>query len=48
VAATVESVKAAADVYTPVAGEVIAVNDRLADEPGLVNAEPTGMAGCFR
>src|SRR5258708_22192801 len=41
VAATVESVKAAADVYAPVAGKVTAVNDRLSDEPGLVNAEPT-------
>ena len=48
VAATVESVKAAADVYAPVAGEVIAVNDRLADEPGLVNAEPTGNGWLFK
>jgi glycine cleavage system H protein len=48
VAATVESVKAAADVYAPVAGEVTAVNDRLADEPGLVNMEPTGNGWLFR
>jgi glycine cleavage system H protein len=48
VAATVESVKAAADVYAPVAGEVTAVNDRLAQEPGLVNAEPTGKGWLFK
>ncbi len=48
VAATVESVKAAADVYAPVAGEVTAVNDRLADEPGLVNAEATGNGWLFQ
>ena len=42
VAATVESVKAASEVYAPVGGEVIAVNDKLTAEPGLVNAEPTG------
>ena len=33
----VESVKAASDVYAPVAGEVTAVNDRLEGEPGLIN-----------
>jgi glycine cleavage system H protein len=48
VAATVESVKAAADVYAPVAGEVTAVNDKLADQPGLVNAEPTGGGWLFK
>jgi glycine cleavage system H protein len=48
VAATVESVKAAADVYAPVAGEVTAVNDKLADQPGLVNAEPTGDGWLFK
>ena len=48
VAATVESVKAAADVYAPVAGEVTVVNDRLAEEPGLVNAEPTGNGWLFK
>lgn len=36
----VESVKAASDVYAPMAGEVIAVNDALTDEPGQVNASP--------
>jgi glycine cleavage system H protein len=48
VAATVESVKAASDVYAPVGGEVVAVNDKLAEEPGLVNAEPTGSGWLFR
>jgi glycine cleavage system H protein len=48
VAATVESVKAASDVYAPVSGEVVAVNDRLAAEPGLVNAEPTGNGWMFQ
>jgi glycine cleavage system H protein len=47
-AAVVESVKAASDVYAPVAGEVIEVNDRLAEEPGLVNTDPTGDGWLFR
>jgi glycine cleavage system H protein len=48
VAATVESVKAASDVYAPVGGDVTAVNDRLAQEPGLVNGEPTGEGWLFK
>jgi glycine cleavage system H protein len=48
VAATVESVKAASEVYAPIGGEVIAVNDRLNGEPGLVNAEPTGEGWMFK
>lgn len=47
-AAVVESVKAASDVYAPVAGEVVAVNDKLAEEPGLVNVDPTGDGWLFR
>ena len=39
-AGVVESVKAASDVYAPISGEVIAVNDRLDDEPETVNSEP--------
>jgi glycine cleavage system H protein len=39
-AAVVESVKAASEVYAPVAGEVIDANTKLADDPALVNAEP--------
>jgi len=38
----VESVKAASDIYAPVAGEVIAVNEALADSPELVNSDPYG------
>ena len=40
--AVVESVKAASDVYSPVTGEVIAVNEDLADSPDLVNHHPYG------
>ena len=42
--ATVESVKAAADVYAPVSGEVTAINEDLADQPELINADPYGDA----
>lgn len=45
-AAVVESVKAASEVYAPVSGEVVAVNDKLPDSPGTVNDDPTG-AGWF-
>ena len=48
VAATVESVKAASDVYAPVSGDVLAVNDKLTGEPGLVNADPTGNGWLFK
>jgi glycine cleavage system H protein len=47
-AATVESVKAASDVYVPASGEIIEINDRLASEPGLVNSEPTGSGWLFK
>jgi glycine cleavage system H protein len=42
--ATLESVKAAADVYLPVSGKVIAVNEALPDTPELVNSDPYGQA----
>lgn len=45
-ASVVESVKAASEVYAPASGEVIAVNSKLGDEPGLVNTDPMG-AGWF-
>jgi glycine cleavage system H protein len=48
VAATVESVKAASEVYAPVGGEIVEVNEKLADQPGLVNAEPTGNGWLFK
>jgi glycine cleavage system H protein len=38
----VESVKAASDVYAPASGEVVAVNEKLADEPEIVNSDPYG------
>lgn len=41
-AAVVESVKAASEVYAPVAGEVTEVNEALEDAPETVNAAPTG------
>jgi glycine cleavage system H protein len=46
-AAVVESVKAASDVYAPVAGEVVASNDTLGSRPEEVNADPYG-AWLFR
>ena len=42
--ATVESVKAAADVYSPVAGTVVAINEDLADTPEAINGDPYGDA----
>ena len=48
VMATVESVKAASDVYAPVAGEVIEVNEKTVDDPGLVNQSPYGDAWLVR
>jgi glycine cleavage system H protein len=41
-AAVVESVKAASEVYAPITGEVVEVNDALGGEPGLVNSSPVG------
>jgi len=40
--AVVESVKAASDVYAPIDGRVVAVNEELADDPEKINAEPYG------
>lgn len=40
--AVVESVKAASDVYSPVSGEVTAINEALADTPESINADPYG------
>lgn len=39
-AGVVESVKAASDIYAPIGGEVIAVNEQLEDEPETVNSDP--------
>jgi glycine cleavage system H protein len=46
--ATVESVKAAADVYMPVGGEILEINEALEDEPELVNQDPFGEAWLVR
>ena len=42
----VESVKAASEIYAPVSGEIVEVNQALVDTPGVVNYDPTG-AGWF-
>ena len=47
-AAVVESVKAASDVYAPVAGEVIEGNPALADDPALINRDPEGDGWFFK
>ena len=47
-AAVVESVKAASDVYSPVAGEVIEGNPALADDPALINRDPEGDGWFFK
>ena len=41
-AGVVESVKAASDIYAPIGGEVIAINEALADSPELINSDPYG------
>jgi glycine cleavage system H protein len=46
--AVVESVKAASDVYAPISGEVVAVNDALGADPSLVNSDPAGGAWFFK
>lgn len=46
--AVVESVKAASDAYSPVGGEVVAVNGALADSPELVNRDPYGEGWLLR
>ncbi|MES2204485.1 MAG: glycine cleavage system protein GcvH [Pseudomonadota bacterium] len=46
--AVVESVKAASDVYCPVSGEILEVNEALADEPELVNDDPYGNGWLFK
>jgi glycine cleavage system H protein len=44
----VESTKSVSDLFSPVDGEVIEVNEELDDDPGLVNAEPYGAGWMFR
>jgi len=44
----VESVKAASDIYAPVTGTIVAVNENLADAPELINEDPYGEGWMFR
>jgi len=46
--AAIESVKAAADVYAPLSGEVVEANERLLDEPELLNQDPYGEGWMFK
>ena len=46
--AVVESVKAASEIYAPVAGEITAVNDVLGEEPGKVNEDAAGAGWFFK
>ena len=46
--AVVESVKAASDVYTPVAGRIAEVNNATIEDPALINRDPTGEGWLFR
>lgn len=48
VAGVVESVKAAADIYMPVNGEVIEVNEALREDPSLANSDPMGAGWFFK
>ena len=48
VLAVVESVKAASDIYMPVTGEILEINDQLEDSPELVNQDPYGEAWLVR
>ena len=48
VAGVVESVKAAADVYMPVTGEIVEVNEALRDDPSLANSDPLASGWFFK
>jgi len=48
IAGVVESVKAAADVYMPVSGEVVEVNEALRADPSLANSDPLGAGWFFK
>jgi len=47
-AGVVESTKAASDVYTPISGDVIDVNQAIVDDPSKINADPEGDAWFFK
>lgn len=46
--AVIESVKAAADIYSPLSGEIIEVNENVLDNPALINEDPYGKGWLFR
>lgn len=46
--AVVESVKAASDIYAPITGEVIEVNEELGNDPGFVNTDPYGSGWIYK
>ena len=48
VAGVVESVKAAADVFMPISGEIVEVNEALRDDPALANSAPMGAGWFFK
>ncbi len=48
IAGVVESVKAAADVYMPIEGEILEVNEALRADPALANSDPTGAGWFFK
>jgi glycine cleavage system H protein len=48
VIATVESVKAASDIYAPVGGRILESNETLSSDPGLINRDPYGQGWLFR
>ncbi|HIF08147.1 MAG TPA: glycine cleavage system protein GcvH [Gemmatimonadetes bacterium] len=45
---TIEAVKAVSDLYSPVAGEIVAVNESLGDDPSIVNSDPYGAGWMIR
>ena len=47
-AGVVESTKAASDVYTPISGEVVEINQSIVDDPSKINADPEGGAWFFK
>ena len=46
--AVVESVKAASDIYAPISGEIVEINEKVAQETGLVNTSPYGDGWLFK
>ncbi|MFN6979502.1 MAG: glycine cleavage system protein H, partial [Gemmobacter sp.] len=44
----IESVKAASDILAPLDGEIVEINEKLVDNPGMVNEDPTGDAWFFK